>query len=141
MKMYVYKLNVFNPHETPWEGTRLCKKKNFKSFTHLRKKILIKNLKSPFWKINKPKDIKILKNGGWHFNNLYDLKTISRKLKSFPHKEFSKKKYSSLSVIKKKVRNLQDLFGRGHNYIKVKIDKNYPDYIKSNKIKLKKYIL
>ena len=22
-----YKFNIFNPHETPWEGTRVCKKK------------------------------------------------------------------------------------------------------------------
>ena len=39
---YVYKMNVFNKHESPWEGSRVCKKKNLKSFTYLRKKILKK---------------------------------------------------------------------------------------------------
>ena len=36
---YVYKINIYNRYETPWEGTRVCKKKDLKSFTHLRKKI------------------------------------------------------------------------------------------------------
>ena len=35
---YVYKLNIFNKYETPWEGTRAIRKKNLKSFNHLRKK-------------------------------------------------------------------------------------------------------
>ncbi len=26
-KSYIYKLNIFNQFETPWEGTRICKKK------------------------------------------------------------------------------------------------------------------
>ena len=29
-KMFTYKINLFNRHETPWEGTRICKKKNLK---------------------------------------------------------------------------------------------------------------
>ena len=27
---YVYNINTFNQYETPWEGTRICKKKKFK---------------------------------------------------------------------------------------------------------------
>ena len=37
-KFFVYKINIFNEHETPWEGTRICKKKDLTNFTHLRKK-------------------------------------------------------------------------------------------------------
>ncbi len=29
-KMYCYKFNLYNYHESPWEGTRICKKKKFK---------------------------------------------------------------------------------------------------------------
>ena len=36
-KFFVYKLNIFNHYETPWEGSRICKKRDLKSFTHLRK--------------------------------------------------------------------------------------------------------
>ena len=27
MKSYVYKINIFNQYESPWEGTRICQKK------------------------------------------------------------------------------------------------------------------
>ena len=30
-KMFCYKLNIYNPHETPWEGSRVCLKKNLRS--------------------------------------------------------------------------------------------------------------
>jgi len=40
-----YKLNLFNPHESPWEGSRVTKKKNLKSIDFMRQKILVKNLK------------------------------------------------------------------------------------------------
>ena len=29
-KMFCYKLNIYNPHESPWEGSRICLKKKFK---------------------------------------------------------------------------------------------------------------
>ena len=50
-KMFCYKLNIFNGHESPWEGTRICKKKNLKSIDYLRQKILSKNLNYSFFKI------------------------------------------------------------------------------------------
>ena len=46
-KMFTYKLNLFNPHESPWEGTRISKKKDLKSIDWLRQKVLVKNLKYP----------------------------------------------------------------------------------------------
>ena len=76
---YVYKINVFNKHETPWEGTRICKKKFLKSFSFLRKKILKKNIKKSFWRFGIEKSIEIIENGGWHFNNLYSLELIKKK--------------------------------------------------------------
>ena len=29
---------TFNKYETPWEGTRVCKKKNLKSIDYMRQK-------------------------------------------------------------------------------------------------------
>ena len=43
-KMFCYKLNVYNPHESPWEGSRICLKKNLTSIDFLRQKILRKNI-------------------------------------------------------------------------------------------------
>ena len=62
--MYVYKINIFNKYETPWEGTRVCKKKFLKNFTHLRKKIIKKNVSKPFWRIEIEKNIEIINDGG-----------------------------------------------------------------------------
>ena len=64
-KIYVYKLNIYNQYESPWEGPRICRKKNLKSFTELRKKILIKNLEKPFWKVRTEKSIQKIENGGF----------------------------------------------------------------------------
>ena len=55
-KFFVYKINIFNKYESPWEGTRICKKKDLKRITHLRKKILTKNLKKAFWRIRDRKE-------------------------------------------------------------------------------------
>ena len=40
-KMFCYKLNIYNPHESPWEGSRICLKKDLNSVDYLRQKILI----------------------------------------------------------------------------------------------------
>lgn len=138
---YVYKMNIFNKFETPWEGSRVCKKKNLKSFSFLRKKILKKNIDKPFWKINIEKNIELFEDGGWHFNNLYTLELIKKKLETFPHTEFNDKEYTKIENIKRKVNNLEDLFGRGHKYEKVSIDKSYPDYILNNKNLFQEYLL
>ena len=138
---YVYKINIFNPHETPWEGTRVCRKRDLKSFTHLRKKILKKNINKGFWKFNIEKNIEIINDGGWHFNNLYTVEKISKKLKTFQHIKFSDPKYSSEENIRKKINKLEDLFDRNHKYKIVDIDHIYPDYILNNLNLFKDHIL
>ena len=140
-KFFVYKLNIYNEFESPWEGTRACKRKDLQNFTHLRKKIVKKNLEKPFWKFYLEKNIEILDEGGWHFNNLYDPETISQKLKVFPHKEYSSSSYTNIDNINRKIENLEDLFNRGHKYEKVSIDNNYPKYILNNLNLFKNYIL
>ena len=138
---FVYKLNIFNKYETPWEGSRICKKKDLKNFTYLRKKILKKNLSKSFWKFNIEKKIDIIDEGGWHFNNLYPIKTISKKLKVFPHQEFATDKFLNIKIIEKKISNLEDLFERGHKYQKHVIDERYHEFIYKNIEKFKDYIL
>ncbi len=139
-KFFVYKLNIFNKYETPWEGTRICKKKDLKSISYLRKKIKLSNLKKPFWKLNISKSIQPYENGGWHFNNLYSPKKISTKLKTYQHTEYAEENYSSPDVIKRKIENLEDLFERGNKYEIIKIDENYPKYIIENKENLSEFI-
>ena len=98
-----FKFNLFNPYESPWEGTRVSKKKNLNSIDFMRQKIKMKNLKHSFLRIDKEKNIEIFENAGWHFNNILTPKEISLKLKTFAHTEFSNKEYSSVNVIKRKI--------------------------------------
>ena len=83
----------------------------------------------------------MISDGGWHFNNLYNLNTISQKLRVFPHKEFSSKDYSDKEIIKRKIDNLEDLFDRGHKYEKVILDESYPSYILNNQNLFKDFIV
>ncbi len=135
-KMYCYKFNLFNKEESPWEGTRICKKKKLKSINNMRQKIVSKNLNSPFWKIYKEKSIEIFKDGGWHFNSLLTPEEISLKLKTFAHEEFAKPEYSNIDIIRKNIQQHKDLFKRNLTYQKVDLDNSFPEYILENKQKL-----
>lgn len=136
-----YKFNLFNPYESPWEGTRVAKKKNIKSIDDLRQKIKSKNLKYKFFRIDKEKSIELFEEGGWHFNNILTAKEISLKLRTFAHSEFSGSKYSDEQTISKKIENKIDLFNRGHQYKVVKFDNSFPKYLRDNVEKYKKYLL
>ena len=121
-----YKFNLFNKYETPWEGTRVCKKKNLKSIDFMRQKIKSKNLKYNFFRFDKEKDIQIFENSGWHFNNILNAEEISLKLKTFAHTEFASEKFSSIKKINQKIKNKIDLFERGHKYEVIKLDDSFP---------------
>ena len=140
-KFFVYKLNIYNEFESPWEGTRACKRKDLQSFTHLRKKIVKKNLEKSFWKFYLEKNIEILDEGGWHFNNLYTVEKISQKIKASPHQEFNDHKFYDEKTINNKITQLKDLYGRNHQYKKVVIDDTYPNFFLENLNKLDDYIL
>ncbi len=140
-KIYNYKFNLFNSYETPWEGTKVCKKKNLKSINFMREKIKTKNLKYKFYRLDKEKSIEIFDNGGWHFTNLMQPELISKKLKTFAHSEFSGDQFSSIEIIKKKIEEKVDLFNRGHKYSYVKIDDTFPKYLINNLEKYKDFIL
>ena len=136
-----YKFNLFNPYESPWEGTRVAKKKNIKSIDFMRQKIKIKNLKYSFFRLDKERDIQVFKNGGWHFNNIMTPKDISNKLKTFAHTEFSKEEFSSPKIIESKILKRIDLFNRGHQYKVVDIDNSFPKFLLENYNTYKDFIL
>tara|TARA_B100001063_G_scaffold202705_1_gene196584 strand:+ start:184 stop:993 length:810 start_codon:yes stop_codon:yes gene_type:complete len=136
-----FKFNLFNPYETPWEGTRVCRKKNLDSINFMRQKIKSKNLNYKFFRIDKEKNIELFQKAGWHFNNIMTPEEISLKLKTFAHSEFSDEKYSSTEVIKKKINQREDLFKRGHKYEVVKLDYNFPKYILDNLKKFNEFII
>lgn len=107
----------------------------------MRQKIVSKNLKTPFWKFYKNKNIEIINNGGWHFNSLLSPKEISSKLKSFAHQEFSSPEYSDEKIIENNILNHRDLFKRNLKYEKINLDSTFPKYINENKDLLKEWII
>ena len=135
-----YKFNLFNPHESPWEGTRVAQKKNINSINFLRQKIKSKNLNYSFFRFDKEKSIELFHNGGWHFNNILTPGEISLKLKTFAHSEFSKEEFYNKEVIKKKINDKIDLFDRGHQYRVINFDQKFPKYLLENKKKFEKFL-
>ena len=107
----------------------------------MRQKIRSKNLNYSFFRFDKEKSVQIFNDAGWHFNNILTSEEISLKLKTFAHSEFADEKYSSPTIIKKNIEKKIDLFGRGHVYQKVEIDHTFPEYLKKNEDKFKKFII
>ena len=140
-KCFNYKFNLFNPYETPWEGTRVCRKKNLKSIDFMRQKVKSKNLNYKFFRFDKEKNIELFQDAGWHFNNVMSPELISLKLRTFAHSEFSEKKFSDTNIIKSKIEKKVDLFERGHKYNKIILDQTFPEYLIQNQEKYKAYIL
>ena len=140
-KFFNFKFNLFNPHESPWEGTRVCEKKNLKSINFMRQKIKKKNLNYSFFRFDKEKSIEIFHDAGWHFNNVMSAEDISLKLKTFAHSEFSDESFSSVETIRDKIKKKEDLFNRGHKYEVVDLDKKFPKYILQNLDKFKEFII
>ena len=138
-KSYVYKFNIFNKFESPWEGTRACLKKNLKSIDFMRQKVLKKNLRK-WWRFDKEKSIELIDNGGWHFNNCFNSREISLKLKTYAHQEFSGIKYSDVKIIEEKIKKREDIFYRGWTFDKVNLDETFPKYILQNQEKFKEFI-
>ncbi len=136
-----YKFNLFNQHETPWEGTRVAKKKDLTSIDFMRQKVKSKNLKYNFFRFDKEKNIETIEKGGWHFNNLMSPENISLKLKTYAHTEFSSKEFSSVEIIKDKINKRVDLFNRGHNYQHKTLDDTFPEYLIKNIHKFKEWII
>jgi len=140
--LFYYKLNIKETElGNNWEGTRGCLKYNLKSIDYMRQKVLKKNLKYNFFRIDKEKNIQIFHDAGWHFSDVMTVDQISLKLKTFAHVEFSNEKFSSKEVIKKKIDNLEDLFGRGHKYEVLRLNDNFPKYILEHKNEFHEFII
>jgi|TARA_B100001245_G_scaffold232031_1_gene213648 beta-1,4-mannosyl-glycoprotein beta-1,4-N-acetylglucosaminyltransferase len=137
-KMFHYKLNLQSKNEV-WYGSKMCVKKFLKSPNWLRYKI--KSKKYPFYRIDKPKTPQIIKNGGWHFSFLMSPKDISKKIKSYAHKEFHKPEFTDENKIEEKIKNRIDIFNRDIKYERVELDDTFPDYILENLNKFQGWII
>lgn len=133
--LFYYKINLKNFTEPKWLGTKICKKKFIDTPQNIR------TLKYyPRWRIDK-KYLKKIIDGGWHFSFLKSPDDISKKIKSYAHKEFNLKKFVDTSSIKKKIQDRKDLFDRDVVFNAVNLDKKFPNYILTNLEKYKDFIV
>ena len=135
--LYYYKLNLQSKNNPYWHGSRICIKKYLKSPQWLRN---LKFKKRPKWRIDKFRLNNILDMGGWHFCNLkkpedllYKYKNLCETDDPIHFKEKIDNKYLDINEINKHISLGKDLLGREDNFIKINIDKSFPDYIIENK--------
>ena len=143
-KHFYYKLNLQSKSNPYWFGSRICSFKYLKSPQWLRE---LKFKKRPFWRLDKFRLNNIIENGGWHFCNLKSAELLLYKYKNLCEtndpihfKEKISKKYLNLKEIKKRMNKKFDIIGRNDEFVKIKIDNTYPDYLIKNKKKYKRWI-
>ena len=108
-----------------WLGTKVCRYRMLEHYTteELRNK--------------EQKEIGVrVADGGWHFSYMGGGKNqsveerVKYKIKSAAHQEYNNR--STLSKVRKNIKNRQDIFGRDAQIVKVKIDETFPAYLREN---------
>ncbi len=139
----MYKLNLVR--QVKWIGTKLCKKKNFKSPQWLRslkvhKKYSILRLDKLLSKTYYSK-FKIIENSGWHFGWLMKPETIVKKVNSYSHTEHNIPLHNNADYIKKCIDNKINFLDKNDVLVVNKNIEKLPDYVKNNKEKFDEWIV
>jgi beta-1,4-mannosyl-glycoprotein beta-1,4-N-acetylglucosaminyltransferase len=121
-KMYYYYLNCLKSED--WLGTFALSFENA--------------LNNSLNIIRSQKD-NIIPGAGWHFSFMGGEKAIRQKIESFSHQEFNND--WTKDQILSRMNNLQDVFGRGSNLVKVPIDDSFPEYLVNHQEEYKDMIL
>ena len=108
-----------------WLGTKICSYKMLSSYT-------TEQLRD---KAQKPLMVRV-PDGGWHFSYMGGGREesveerVKYKIKSAAHQEYNNR--STLSKVKKNIRNHQDILGRESRFEIVPIDESYPVYLREH---------
>ncbi len=140
-KHFYYKFNLQSKNHPFWLGSRICIFSELKSPQWLRD---LKFKKRPFWRLDKKRLNNILPNGGWHFCNLKTLDKLKYKYENLCETNdpivFNEKidqKYLTEKNIQNNIENRRDIIGRNDEFIKINIDKSFPQYLIHNLDKYK----
>ncbi len=115
----------FTGENRRWLGTKICKYSMLKKYTteQLRDK--------------EQKGIMIrVPDGGWHFSYMGGGKNesvedrVKYKIKSAAHQEYNNR--STLSKVKKNIKNHQDILGRESRFEIVPVDESFPVYLREH---------
>lgn len=108
-----------------WLGTKVCRYRLLEHYTTEE----LRNKEQQSIGVRVP-------DGGWHFSYMGGGKNqsieerVKYKIKSAAHQEYNNR--STLSKVKKNIKNQQDIFGRDAQIVQVEIDETYPDYLREN---------
>ena len=108
-----------------WLGTKICSYRMLSSYT-------TEQLRD---KAQKPLMVRV-PDGGWHFSYMGGGREesvedrVKYKIKSAAHQEYNNR--STLSRVKKNIRNHQDILGRESRFEIVPIDESYPVYLREH---------
>ena len=139
----MYKLNLMR--QVMWIGTKLCKKKIFKSPQWLRS--LKVHKKYSIFRIDKflsntyYSKFKIVEKSGWHFGWLMTPEEIIKKVNSYSHTEHNIPLYNEDSFIKKCIDNKINFLDKDDILIIDEDIKKLPKYVKKNEEKFNKWII
>ena len=139
----MYKLNLLR--QPKWIGTKLCKKKKFKSPQWLRslkvhKKYNIFRIDKIFSRTYYSK-FKILENSGWHFGWLMKPNEIVKKINSYSHTEHNIPLYNDSSYIEKCINNQINFLDKNDILVLNNSIEELPDYVKNNQKKFDEWIV
>lgn len=116
----------FDGVEKPmWLGTKVCRYRMLDEYTTEE----LRNKEQQAIGVRVP-------NGGWHFSYMGGGKNqsveerVKYKIKSAAHQEYNNR--STLSKVRKNIKNQQDIFGRDAQIVQVKVDETYPAYLRKN---------
>ena len=122
-KMYQYYLNVFS--EEKWASIRVCSIENYNKYNA----DILRHGGLPTMTLD---------DAGWHWSFLGGEEAIEHKIKSYAHQEFNSEE--TITSIKERLLNNEDVFDRGFALTTVPIDETFPEYIRNNQDKLKHLI-
>jgi hypothetical protein len=110
--MYYYQINLLAGDD--WNRARLC------TFGHLRCERLT------------PTQLRLAQVPitsqpcGWHFSYIGDVAAIRRKIEAFAHQEYNHPQWNSEAAIRQALEQHVDLFQRGEQFARVRIDESWP---------------
>ena len=115
----------FTGKDRRWLGTKICNYGMLKRFT-------TEQLRD-----SKQKELMVrVADGGWHFSYMGGGKDesvedrVKYKIKSAAHQEYNNR--ATLSKVKKKIRNHEDILGRSTDFQIVPVDESYPVYLREH---------
>lgn len=115
----------FTGADRRWLGTKICQYSMLKTYT-------TEQLRD---KAQRPLMVRV-PEGGWHFSYMGGGKNesvedrVKYKIKSAAHQEYNNR--STLSKVKKNIKNHQDILGRESRFEIVPIDESFPVYLREN---------